>query len=329
MDNQKKNFNFSSLSIKRNILKPIDTTFSKNIQSTRNKKLSFIKPLIIKKNDSNIRVKLFNLHKSKNSLSNSSKISKTSEQPNINNSLNDTAISNVIKSKANQVQTPKKEKEKYVKIKSLYSLPSLSLRRSKENSKIIKPSNLPENQIFDYHYKVQGFRTNRNKNKYESIENNFNKILYKLYNKKIIPSFDNCKKKVIKIPKFVKKEVEKKKMDRYEKIDNFMKFKYYDDVSEKIERKLKGGKHLDLEVKDKIIKIGSVSIFWKSIFDFCSPLVYAEKYRGIKKNNEYNLGGSGMNTKNRKKILHQKLYTNIFATNLIHYRNKKENNSNI
>ena len=103
-----------------------------------------------------------------------------------------------------------------------------------------------------------------------------------------------------------------------------MKFKYYDDIHEKLEKKLKDESFLDRGVKDKIIKIGKFGVFWRNVIEYCSPLVFTEKYKNIKKHyikNSYSQDVKSLNGNNR--VINKILYTSILRTKLIHEQYKK------
>ena len=122
-----------------------------------------------------------------------------------------------------------------------------------------------------------------------------------------------------------KEDIENDKNNKYDNINSFMKLKYYEDVNEKFEKKLRDDSFIDRGVKDKIIKMGKVGIFWRNVFEYCIPHLLEEKLKKMKKikknSNRYNQDGDilhNSNTKFNKKFL----YTNMFNIQKIHNKNK-------
>ena len=104
-----------------------------------------------------------------------------------------------------------------------------------------------------------------------------------------------------------------------------MKNKYYEDIKEKLEKKLKDELFMDIGTRDKIINMRKVGIFWKNVCDYCNPLLYAEKYKNVKKNLKKSHSQSDNikrnNNNNNSKNLNQKLYNNIILSKIIHNKN--------
>lgn len=67
------------------------------------------------------------------------------------------------------------------------------------------------------------------------------------------------------------------------KLENYMKDKFYEDIEKKMNIKLmdKNFCH-DKSMKDKIIKLNKIGLFWGSVFEYCNPLISVKKYRCIK-----------------------------------------------
>jgi hypothetical protein len=208
------------------------------------------------------------------------------------------------------VYSPKYKEERlnkfdYIKLNSLFNLPPLT--------KKMKPNNSPKT-----------INTSNN-NHFKTEINPYNPRLKSVNNKKS----NNFINKSMQIKK--KEEFENDKNNKYDNnINSFMKFKYYEDVNEKFEKKLKDDTFIDRGVKDKIIKIGKVGIFWRNVFEYCGSFIFAEKFKNIEKQfrkkymkkegDEYNLNKY---SKTPNKIL----YTNILVNRLIHYKNRRINNN--
>lgn len=135
---------------------------------------------------------------------------------------------------------------------------------------------------------------------------------------------------LLKIPiknlKSISIEIKKKENNKYNNIHNFMKHKYYEDVKEKLEKQMKDELFMDVGIRDKIISMREVGIFWKNVCDYCNPLLYAEKFKNVnkklKKSHSQNDNlNKNINNKNSKR-LNQKLYNNIIRSQIIHNKNK-------
>ena len=101
-----------------------------------------------------------------------------------------------------------------------------------------------------------------------------------------------------------------------------MKLKYYEDINEKLEKKLKDDSFLDRGIKDKIIKMGKVGVFWKNVIEYCSPLLFEEKYKNMKNiilKQDEKINNKGNNEFNKV------LYTTMLRTKLIHNKNRNIN----
>ena len=137
---------------------------------------------------------------------------------------------------------------------------------------------------------------------------------------------------LLKIPmknlKSISLEIRNKENDenKYHNIHNFMKYKYYEDVKEKLEKKLRDELFMDIGIRDKIISMRKVGIFWKNVCDYCNPLLYAEKFKNINKNLKKSYSQSDninkSNSNKNSKRLNQKLYNNIFRSKIIHNKIK-------
>ena len=175
-----------------------------------------------------------------------------------------------------QINKKKYNKNDYIKLNSLFSLPPIDKKFNRYNSiKTIYEKNKSHNN--------------------EIINNNKSRLMLNKYSNK------------------------------YDNLWSFMKLKYYEDVNEKFEKKLRDDSFIDRGVKDKIIKMGKVGIFWRNVFEYCIPHLLEEKLKKMKKikknSNRYNQNGDilhNSNTKFDKKFL----YTNMFNIQKIHNKNK-------
>ena len=163
-------------------------------------------------------------------------------------------------------------------------------------------------------------------NRYNSIKSIFSKnnknILLTNSNSNI---FGNKKGKTKDLINHSKSRLLINKDSKYDNLYSFMKLKYYEDVNERLEKKLRDDSFIDRGVKDKIIKMGKVGIFWKNVFEYCSPLLFEEKYKNMKKV-RHNFNQDEEKYNNVNEIYDRKLlYTNMISIKNIH---NKRNNRN-
>ena len=111
-----------------------------------------------------------------------------------------------------------------------------------------------------------------------------------------------------------------KKKDKFYDIKNFMKMKYYEDVNNKMEKKLKDDSFYDKADKTKLIKIGKFHVFWKNVFDYCGGFIFSEKMKSLEKPHL----NSTEEVKNKIKLTkspNSRIFTSILRSKLIHYKN--------
>jgi len=124
------------------------------------------------------------------------------------------------------------------------------------------------------------------------------------------------------ITKYNKDKIKDYKNKKYNNLHTFMKHKYYDDVKEKLEKKLRDDLFIDLGVRDKIINIGKVSVFWNNVFDYCNCLFYKEKFNIVQKNLKRSFSKDENIKVNNNKLLNKKLFNNIFNSQIIQNKQK-------
>ena len=68
------------------------------------------------------------------------------------------------------------------------------------------------------------------------------------------------------------------------KLENYMKDKFYEDIDKKMNIKLKykNFSH-DTSIKERIIKMNKIGMFWGGVFEYCNPLLSATKFKFAKK----------------------------------------------
>ena len=244
-----------------------------------NKYLNYLNNIMIQKKEYKNRDSELNKSNSNSNFSSFTKNAKISEKRSLSNK----------KLKCNSPN--------YIKLNSLFTLPSISKTFNRYNSN--KSFNTSNNFIF-----TESISSKTGHPKFRN-ESNLSKLRINLFNQN-------------------SQSLKKKKRAKYSNLFSFMKFKYYDDIHEKLEKKLKDESFLDRGVKDKIIKIGKFGVFWRNVIEYCSPLVFTEKYKNIKKHyikNSYSQDVKSLNGNNR--VINKILYTSILRTKLIHEQYKK------
>ena len=111
-----------------------------------------------------------------------------------------------------------------------------------------------------------------------------------------------------------------KKKDKFYDIKNFMKMKYYEDVNNKMEKKLKDDSFYDKADKTKLIKIGKFHVFWKNVFDYCGGFIFSEKMKSLEKPH-LNSTEEAKNKIKPTKSPNSRIFTSILRSKLIHYKN--------
>ena len=82
----------------------------------------------------------------------------------------------------------------------------------------------------------------------------------------------------------IKTGIEYKDKKLTDGLKTFMKSKYYEDVEDRVNKKLNGNCFLDTSSHDKIVELNKIGVFWNNVCDFCNPIIYAQKYRCQRKN---------------------------------------------
>ena len=168
--------------------------------------------------------------------------------------------------------------------------------------KVPGKSNNREKFIFNYSNSIdiQERRRLLNGKKYKNIKCNF-------------PKNKNININPLKI-------YNQKKKDELYEIKHFMKMKYYEDVNDKMEKKLKDDTFFDKADKIKLIKIGKFHVFWKNVFDYCGGFIFSEKMKNTDKTH-FNSMEETKNKTTLKKHQNNRIFTSILKSKLIHYKN--------
>ena len=150
------------------------------------------------------------------------------------------------------------KKKDFVLLTSLYKLPHV------ENKKSYSKKNLKN---IDLNETKKSFVVESN-----VIDNNSSNLL----------SFNSSDEKKLFNKKIISKSANKKNINNYY-LDEILKDKFYDDVENQVNKKLKNKIFThDKSIPEKIIKMNQVGEFWKGIFDYCCPLFALKKYRSFR-----------------------------------------------
>ena len=109
------------------------------------------------------------------------------------------------------------------------------------------------------------------------------------------------------------------------KLENYMRDKFYEDIEKKMAVKLKEKNFChDTSMKEKIIKMNKIGLFWGTVFEYCNPVLSVKKLKYAKnlflKNKKIETDDIGINEYKHKKNKEIKpiLYTNSFVNQLKH-----------
>ena len=185
----------------------------------------------------------------------------------------------------------------YIKLNSLFNLPNLSKKNNQNNSlKTISSTSY--------------IRFIKEKDKIKTKNSLLNKQRISLI------KFNNIMKNKSKQIKN-KEEIGDIKLSD---INNYMKFKYYEDVNEKFERKLKDDLFIDKGVKNKLISMQKVGVFWKNVLEYCCPILYSDKFKYLKKS--FSEDKKNINRRKANKIINKQLFDGNFNSQILNKKNK-------
>ena len=230
-----------------------------------------------------------------------------------NNIKNANSNNNILFPKIkNDVIYNMKQSHKNLSINNSFSNNIQKIGKSFSNKiNIIKnPNYIKLNSLFLYP-KVSPKRNFPNKINYSNSIDISNKKRFKNLKLNILNNNNNIKLNLLKIQN-------KKENDQLYEIKNFMKMKYYEDTSAKMEKELKDDSFVDRGDKDKLIQIGKFHVFWKNVLDYCGGYIFTQRMKNL------SLQNSSNDSKNKiklKKIPNNRVYTSILRSKLIHYKN--------
>ena len=175
------------------------------------------------------------------------------------------------RNKSSSIINPKLSKDNVI-ITSLFTLPFLNKkdRKTISSSQIIPHNKENVNNLKILNQKSQDFP-------YISRNND------PLINYAISQTESNLSKEDEKINKSVDKINKKNKEDL--KLENYMREKFYDDIEKKMAFKLKNKNFChDSSVKDRLIQMNQIGLFWGGVFEYCNPLLCVKKFKCVKEN---------------------------------------------
>jgi len=165
--------------------------------------------------------------------------------------------------------------KKFILLTSLYKLPVIN------NKTILNSRSQPHSPI---HSKTRNInissivsnntsQINANKNFNESINSSnesFNKFLNVCFNSNDISKISN-------------ESNHKYKKRRFSSLSSSLKEKLYSDIERRLDHKLDVRSFpSDHSIKDKIIHMKKVSIFWDCVFRYCCPIINGQKYNFLR-----------------------------------------------
>ena len=199
-----------------------------------------------------------------------------------NNIKNANSNNNILFPKIkNDVTYNMKQSHKNLSINNSFSNNIQTIGKSFSNKiNIIKnPNYIKLNSLFLYP-KVSPKRNFPNKINYSNSIDVSNKKRFKNLKLNILNN-NNIKLNLLKI---------QNKKENYQLYDikNFMKMKYYEDTSAKMEKELKDDSFVDRGDKDKLIQIGKFHVFWKNVLDYCGGYIFTQRMKNLSLQNSSN-----------------------------------------
>ena len=246
---------------------------SRNLISSNRFFLNKKQPINISTLLSHLSNKSLNINKSKSEYDSSKIINKRFNNSNFSNKSNKlnpikrSFYSNILNKSRNKTNILKNNnsinnKNDLLLITSLYVLPSLKKRKQLYNTKLHKQ--LSFNSISN----------NISLNSSSILSNKDLNHSFSSSNMKDNNSIMSSKKNNIKL------KIENVPDDLYSDLDSYMKEKFYSDIEKKYNHKLKDYAFIhDHSIKEKIIKMRKVGIFWNRVLEYSSPIIYGQKYK--------------------------------------------------
>ena len=246
-------------------------------------------------------------------------ISQNREDSNHSLSIKDKNYTNYFKMKSTNLKTVKINNN--LNIFNSYN----SLSNSSQN-KLYNNTITPKDDLFQKKIKI---KINKNKNilltslyNLPQVGNNYNTIKHyyssqNIKNKSSKLNIENYKSidNSFQVKKIKTKNVATgtKIIDEKEilKLENYMRDKFYEDIEKKMIIKLNSKNFChDKSIKERIIKMNKIGLFWGTVFEYCNPILSVKKFKFIKKKfhkNDMHINDYNYKSNKEKKPI---LYTN-------------------
>ena len=261
-------------------------------------------------------------------------LSPNREDSNYSSCIKDKNSTNYFKMKSNNL--------KKGKINNIYNnlniLNSYNFQSNSSRNKVYNNAITPNDDLFQKRFKI---KINKNKNKNilltslynlpqvgnnnntikhyyssQNIKNKSNKL--NIENSKSIDNSFQVKKSKTKNVASGTNIIDEKEIL---KLENYMRDKFYEDIEKKMIIKLKSKNFChDKSIKERIIKMNKIGLFWGTVFEYCNPILSVKKFKLIK--NKFHKNDLYMNDYKFKsnKEIKPILYTN----NLVNEMRREE-----
>ena len=194
--------------------------------------------------------------------------------------------------------------------------PNDDLFKKKIKIKINKNKNILLTSLYNLPQVGNNYNTIKHYYSSQNIKNKSSKLNIENY-KSIDNSFQVKKIKTKNVATGTKIIDEKEIL----KLENYMRDKFYEDIEKKMIIKLNSKNFChDKSIKERIIKMNKIGLFWGTVFEYCNPILSVKKFRLIK--NKFHKNDLYMNDYKFKsnKVLNPILYTN----NLVNEMRREE-----
>ena len=261
-------------------------------------------------------------------------LSPNREDSNYSSSIKDKNSSNYFKMKSNNLRKGKKNNI----YNNLNIINSYNSQSNSSQNKVYNNTITPNDDIFQKRIKI---KINKNKNKNilvtslynlpqvgnnnntikhyyssQNIKNKSNKL--NIENSKSIDNSFQVKKSKTKNVASGTNIIDEKEIL---KLENYMRDKFYEDIEKKMIIKLKSKNFChDKSIKERIIKMNKIGLFWGTVFEYCNPILSVKKFKLVK--NKFHKNNLYMNDYKFKSnnVINPLLYTN----NLVNEMRRKE-----
>ena len=184
--------------------------------------------------------------------------------------------------------------------------PNDDLFKKKIKIKINKNKNILLTSLYNLPQVGNNYNTIKHYYSSQNIKNKSSKLNIENY-KSIDNSFQVKKIKTKNVATGTKIIDEKEIL----KLENYMRDKFYEDIEKKMIIKLNSKNFChDKSIKERIIKMNKIGLFWGTVFEYCNPILSVKKFKFIKKKfhkNDMHINDYNYKSNKEKKPI---LYTN-------------------